>query len=85
MKKQFYVVNAGRFGSTSRATHIMQSSSPSTPNPRSPEGVHAQPCRRPRGGLSDLSSLHYPAVGRSGAIYISSLIGITCLRMSDEP
>jgi hypothetical protein len=42
MPKQFYVVNAGRFGSTSRATHIMQSSSPSTPNPRSPGGVISQ-------------------------------------------
>jgi hypothetical protein len=42
MSKQFYVVNAGRFGGTSRATHIMHSSSPSTPNPRSAEGVIAQ-------------------------------------------
>ena len=35
MPKQFYVVNAGRFGGTSRTTHIMYSRSPSTPNPRS--------------------------------------------------
>ena len=42
MTKKFYVVNAGRFGGTSRATHIMQSSSPSTPDPRSPGGVIAQ-------------------------------------------
>ena len=42
MPKQFYVVNAGRFGSASRATHIMQSSSPSTRFRRSPGGVIAQ-------------------------------------------
>ena len=42
MKKQYYVVNGGRFGGTSRATHIMYSSSPSTPDPRSVEGIITQ-------------------------------------------
>src|SRR5690348_7378713 len=42
MTKKFYVVNAGRFGGTSRATHIMQSNSPSTPNPMNPGSIIAQ-------------------------------------------
>jgi hypothetical protein len=38
MRKNYYVVNAGR----GRATHIMYSLTPSTPNPRSVAGVTAQ-------------------------------------------
>ncbi len=38
MPKSYYVVNAGR----GRSTHIMYSRTPSTPNPRSLEGVVAQ-------------------------------------------
>jgi hypothetical protein len=40
--KQYYVVNAGRFGGTSRATHIMYSQSASTPDPMSPGSIIAQ-------------------------------------------
>ena len=40
--KQYYVVNAGRFGGSSRATHIMYSQTASTPDPMSPGSIIAQ-------------------------------------------